>query len=819
MNAKINSYFMVVSDKLLDVQLLSTDYLMKTIITALMIVSLYLFSSFNVNAATITCTGTETIGNISYIHYDQSAGTCSISDASPTTAIGDIGLRTRPDTREIYFYPDNNLDGLLTSIDHMACTIGDNENINAGASCVASGMSSGTYTNEVTSMITAVTKATMSVTYDYVNGTSFNITSASVVTSEAVSPTVTFSPTNGATGVSDSGNITITFNEAVRNIDDSALTDANVDGRITLKSTNASGADIPFDATIDAAKEVITINPSSNFSSEQVVYVSIDADVEDSADNAITTSNATFTVVDTASPTVTFSPTDGATGVSDSGNITITFNEAVRNIDDSALTDANVDGRITLKSTNASGADIPFDATIDAAKEVITINPSSNFSSEQVVYVSIDADVEDSADNAITTSNATFSVLISPLRKQDVVASVETMSNISFRWAENSISPVQDRLKWLRRNKGSEQLSHQGINLEFRNKLLNQVMNGQSREGVQIADLSEMGASKALELLQSTDNMPERAKDEISAGVTQIALNEAVKLREDAVGTLNPSFGVVLDDWSMWTSGQITIGENEATFSSAKQDIEAGVVSFGMDKPVEGGVYGLATSIGQDRVDIGTSTSKVESDNYSLSAYRVFEQEESGAIEGMIGLGHLQFDTTRKDGSETLSGNRDANQVYASVTYRQANIEHEKFSISPYGSLMLSRTTLDQFSESGGGNALTYKEQTINDSKLSIGADIDYLIHIANGKIKPYGSIEYSADISSSSSADMHYNSETTTIYTLNLDKKAKSQWKIGLGANILTKNGWTSSVDYERTQSINAGHSDSISLNIALQF
>jgi len=704
MNAKINSYFMVVSDKLLDVQLLSTDYLMKTIITALMIVSLYLFSSFNVNAATITCTGTETIGNISYIHYDQSAGTCSISDASPTTAIGDIGLRTRPDTREIYFYPDNNLDGLLTSIDHMACTIGDNENINAGASCVASGMSSGTYTNEVTSMITAVTKATMSVTYDYVNGTSFNITSASVVTSEAVSPTVTFSPTNGATGVSDSGNITITFNEAVRNIDDSALTDANVDGRITLKSTNASGADIPFDATIDAAKEVITINPNSYFTSE-------------------------------------------------------------------------------------------------------------------VVYVSIDAGVEDSADNAITTSNATFSVLISPLRKQDVVASVETMSNISFRWAENSISPVQDRLKWLRRNKGSEQLSHQGINLEFRNKLLNQVMNGQSREGVQIADLSEMGASKALELLQSTDNMPERAKDEISAGVTQIALNEAVKLREDAVGTLNPSFGVVLDDWSMWTSGQITIGENEATFSSAKQDIEAGVVSFGMDKPVEGGVYGLATSIGQDRVDIGTSTSKVESDNYSLSAYRVFEQEESGAIEGMIGLGHLQFDTTRKDGSETLSGNRDANQVYASVTYRQANIEHEKFSISPYGSLMLSRTTLDQFSESGGGNALTYKEQTINDSKLSIGADIDYLIHIANGKIKPYGSIEYSADISSSSSADMHYNSETTTIYTLNLDKKAKSQWKIGLGANILTKNGWTSSVDYERTQSINAGHSDSISLNIALQF
>jgi len=85
------------------------------------------------------------------------------------------------------------------------------------------------------------------------------------------------------------------------------------------------------------------------------------------------------------------------------------LNEAVRNIDDSALTDSNVDSLITLKATNSSGSDIAFDATIDSDKEVITINPTSDFSSEQVIYVAIGATVEDSSGNANTASSNLYS--------------------------------------------------------------------------------------------------------------------------------------------------------------------------------------------------------------------------------------------------------------------------------------------------------------------------------------------------------------------------------------------------------------------------
>jgi len=131
---------------------------------------------------------------------------------------------------------------------------------------------------------------------------------------DTTAPTVTFSPVNGATGVAISDNIIITFSEAVRNIDNTVLTDSNIDSLITLKLTNASGANITFDATIDANMKVITINPISNLPNSQAVYVAIGATVEDSADHVITAANATFTTKALEQTTATAPSGSGTSG-------------------------------------------------------------------------------------------------------------------------------------------------------------------------------------------------------------------------------------------------------------------------------------------------------------------------------------------------------------------------------------------------------------------------------------------------------------------------------------------------------------------------
>ena len=69
-------------------------------------------------------------------------------------------------------------------------------------------------------------------------------------------------------------------------------------------------------------------------------------------------------LADTIAPAIIWSPVDGSTDVPVASNVTITLNELVRNIDNTDLTNTNVDGLITLKSDDAYGSDIAFDATV-----------------------------------------------------------------------------------------------------------------------------------------------------------------------------------------------------------------------------------------------------------------------------------------------------------------------------------------------------------------------------------------------------------------------------------------------------------------------
>ena len=117
---------------------------------------------------------------------------------------------------------------------------------------------------------------------------------------------------------------------------------------------------------------------------------------------------------DSTAPTVTFSPAIGTVGIAVNDNITITFSEAVRSIDDTILTNSNIDNHITLKLNNVSGSNISFDATINTAKTVITINPTSDLFYSQTVYLAISSTMEDYSGNPITATNASFSTVIDP---------------------------------------------------------------------------------------------------------------------------------------------------------------------------------------------------------------------------------------------------------------------------------------------------------------------------------------------------------------------------------------------------------------------
>jgi hypothetical protein len=120
---------------------------------------------------------------------------------------------------------------------------------------------------------------------------------------DVTAPTFVATPTNGDINVAINSPIVLTFDEAIRNLDDSEITNANVASLLTLKETNASGVDVLFTATIDAAKKVITATPTAVLKNSQVYYAAI-VPVEDVSNNASTASSMTFTTVAASVPTI-----------------------------------------------------------------------------------------------------------------------------------------------------------------------------------------------------------------------------------------------------------------------------------------------------------------------------------------------------------------------------------------------------------------------------------------------------------------------------------------------------------------------------------
>ena len=142
-----------------------------------------------------------------------------------------------------------------------------------------------------------------------------------------------------------------------------------------------------------------------------------DADINgntETDDESADTDEDVNIIIDNTAPMLIYSPSDGANGIGIDDNITITFSEAVRNIDDTVLTNSNIDSHVTLKLNSHDGQNVTFDATINENKKVITIDPASKLFYSQNVYVAIDATLEDSEDNVITASDASFTTTMDP---------------------------------------------------------------------------------------------------------------------------------------------------------------------------------------------------------------------------------------------------------------------------------------------------------------------------------------------------------------------------------------------------------------------
>ncbi len=235
----------------------------------------------------------------------------------------------------------------------------------------------------------------------YGSGESQQFSSASIALGE-----VTFDPADGATDVDYETDIFVTFNQPMRNLDDTEITNADIPNFLTL--SDLSKANISFTASINDEKTEITITPDTYLPELEDITVSVaENEIETTLGDALAATSATFTTAAYPEANVTFDPADGTNNVGVNKTITLTFDDAMRKSDDSEITDGDISTFVTL--TDPSKGNIAFTGTINAEKTEITIDPDESLPEFTEITVTILGDeIENGYDKSLDESSATF---------------------------------------------------------------------------------------------------------------------------------------------------------------------------------------------------------------------------------------------------------------------------------------------------------------------------------------------------------------------------------------------------------------------------
>jgi hypothetical protein len=234
-------------------------------------------------------------------------------------------------------------------------------------------------------------------------------------------PVPAFVPANGLTDILVWTKPTITFNEPVRKTDGNPITDGDLSSLITLKKTNASGAAVPFTATIDATKKIITLTPSVNLDNSQLYYLSV-GPVEDASGNEAITGSATFTTISSTTAAITLTYPVGGEKMYAGQAQTITWNSA-------NVTNAFIEVWVLDGSTRV-WAWIPFVPTTPAApgKVDITVPADALYGTEYKIRIS------DKDNPAVNSMGGTFTIIavatsISDLRQKCIPNDIVKLSS------------------------------------------------------------------------------------------------------------------------------------------------------------------------------------------------------------------------------------------------------------------------------------------------------------------------------------------------------------------------------------------------------
>lgn len=282
-----------------------------------------------------------------------------------------------------------------------------------------------------------------------------NLAANKALVIDTVDPTVsTLSPIDGATGVSVTANLVLTFDAAVNRQTGNIVIKKSSDDSI-VETVDVTSAQVTGTGTA-----IITIDPSVTLESETGYYVQVATTAfDDIAGNSYAgisdTTTWNFTTADVVAPTVTvLSPADGASDVALASNLVITFDEAV---------DAET-GNLTIKKASDDSTVETIDVTsgqvTGTGTAIITVNPTNNLEYGTGYYVQVDATAfDDPSGNSYAgisdTATWNFTTVAAP-----VIVSDDDADSLAVSDVEHSVTETTLTIRWKTDNDADSQVRY-----------------------------------------------------------------------------------------------------------------------------------------------------------------------------------------------------------------------------------------------------------------------------------------------------------------------------------------------------------------------
>ncbi|MFT4254491.1 MAG: putative Ig domain-containing protein, partial [Caulobacter sp.] len=241
--------------------------------------------------------------------------------------------------------------------------------------------------------------------------------------------------------------------------------------------------------------------------------------------------------------------------------------------------------------------------------------------------------------------------------------------------------------------------------------------------------------------------------------------------------------------WGVWAAGSADFGMRDTVGSQSGFRFTTDGLTAGVDYRVNPKfAFGLGVGYGRDSSKVGKNGTKSRAESYSAGLYASLQPGEKTFIDGVVGLGTLDFDSRRyvTTTGELVTGQRDGDQVFLALTF---GYEHRTPTslLSPYGRMAYSRSVLDAYSENGGGPyGLTYHEQTVRSLTGTLGLRGEFTRKTAAGLLAPRFRVEYSHDFEKAADAMLSYTDWVGgPTYRLAVDPIDRDQLRLELGADL----------------------------------